>query len=262
MNLWAIPLRLLLTTFLPLVTMLLSGCGRSPVHIIHVANWHWIPKESFAIDLRQSEPDLTDAQIDEKYMTFLDDLEFLQKVQSIRIRNEATKHNFQLGKRAAFYEGVTPDNLKAFAEANSRVKRVHQLESELNSYDGDETAKAEEIRQKLRKLILELREERLQLGAVGQLIREGSFDSVLPLESTATLDAANPVTSEGKIQFDTAAVKAREVEMARRIAVGDPVAIVLLGGDHDLTEALKTTGRPFTYERIETPAYKELANKP
>ena len=62
----------LVATFLLLVFL---GCGTltSPLHVIHIKNWHWVPKASFAIEQRESDPDLTDQQIDERYASFLDD---------------------------------------------------------------------------------------------------------------------------------------------------------------------------------------------
>jgi hypothetical protein len=228
---------------------------RPPTKIIHVKNWHWVPKRDFAIGLQQSNPYLTGEELERRYATFLDDVEELQREQVILIRELAMQHVL----RSAFYEGVTPDNMPSFELAERRATRLHKLEGQLKDLGDD--PEVNRVRRELMQLIQELRHEVLQLGAIGTLIREGSLESVIPLESTATIEAANPITADGHMRANPAAMKAREDEMVRRILVGGPIAIVVLGGDHDLTEALKTTGRPFTYEFVEAPTYKRLAKE-
>lgn len=232
-----------------LLALISVGCDSPspPVKIIHVFNRQWVPKDSFAVDLRQSEPTLTDGQIDDRYATFLDDVEELQNEQSFNLRQLVRTH----GLRSVFYEGVTDDDRESFETENGRIEVTEKLQKKMDDYDN--SVEAMRIRQNLNRLYVEMREERIQLGAVGAILREGAIDTVMPLE------AADPVTVDGKIRSDSATMKAREAEMARRIVAGGPVAIVVLGGEHDLTDALKATGRPFTYERIELPTYTRLA---
>jgi hypothetical protein len=224
-----------------------------PQRIIHVKNWHWIPKAPFAIDQRVLEPDLTEEQIDVRYGRFLDDIEELQKEQAELIRQLAR----QYGLRSAFYEGITPDNLQAFQAANNRLKLTHRLQDKMKSYE--ETTETIEIRRNLDQLAKDLREDRIQLGAIGSLIRDGDLDDVIPLESTEMLEAANPITQDGQIRSDSVAGTAREAEMVRRILAGGPVAIVVLGGAHDLSDALKKASPSASYETRETPKYQQLA---
>lgn len=216
-----------------------------PIRVIHVTNRLWIPQESFAIDVRQTEPELTDAQVDERYATFLDDLEELQQEQAFKLRELVQAH----GLRSVFYEGVTDDNREMFESANSRIKVTEKLQ--IKMHEAGNSEEAMRIRQNLNRIYVESRDDRLQLGAVGAVLRDGTIESVLPLESTEVED--------GQIPFAPAADQAREAEMARRIVVVGPVAIVILAGKYDLTDALKATGQPFTYERVETPTYSKLA---
>jgi hypothetical protein len=240
-----------------LLMLICLGCQHAPapppVTVYHIRNWHWVPRDAFATDLKAAEPGLTEDQINERYSRFLDELEVLQNEQSNFIRELATTN----GLRSAFYEGVTDENLQAFQEANDRIKVIHRLHNELTSSSDPEEAT---VRHKLDQLASELRDERLQLGAIGRLIREGGLDTVIPLESTETLEAANPITPDGRMSIDSTAVRAREAEMVRRIALGGPVAIVVLGGDHDLKDAFQATGRPLSYIFLEATTYKRLAN--
>jgi hypothetical protein len=242
---------------LGLLMLICLGCQHAPapppVTVYHIRNWHWVSRDAFAIDLKAAEPGLTEDQLNVRYSRFLEDLEVLQNEQSNFILELATVN----GLRSAYYEGVTDENLQAFREANDRIKVIDRLQNELTSSgDPEETT----VRHKLDQLASELRDERLQLGAIGRLIREGGLEAVIPLESTETLEAANPITADGRMSFNPTAVRAREAEMVRRIALGGPVAIVVLGGDHDLKDAFQATGRPLTCIFLETTTYKRLAN--
>lgn len=239
-----------------LLVVLVTGCHPSvpPTKIIHVANWHWLSKPNFAVDVRKDEPDLTDEQINELYPQFIADIEAFQDEQFATVRELVKQHN----ARFAFLEGMTLEQMNAFSQTNEKVKLFEEVEADIELMVHS-PMQDEDTRQKSRDLIAMRRSQRAQLGTIGRLIRLGELQGVLPLEWTETLDAANPVTTDGKIRFDPAAVKAREEAMARHLMESGPVAIVILGGEHDLTDALKATGRPFTYERIETPMYTKLA---
>lgn len=234
--------------------VLMAGCGVNspqPVTVIHVANWHWVPKPYFAADLMELDPTLTDAEIDERYAQHLNDVEELQRQQVDLLRDLCKTH----GVRKVFYEGVTDENLEACHQSNARVKRLDTLQAEIDALRN--APEADSIRKKLELL----RAESLQLGAIGQLIRSEEIADYLPLEDSATLLAADPLGPDGKLRSNPVAEKAREDEMAKRLLATGPVAIVVLGGDHDLEDNLKKLLPSVRYQKLQTAKYRELATR-
>jgi hypothetical protein len=56
------------------------------------------------------------------------------------------------------------------------------------------------------------------------------------------MEAANPV-KDGKVEFDEAAIERREDAIVRNLLASEsPVAVLMLGGDHDLAENLDRIG--------------------
>jgi hypothetical protein len=83
-------------------------------------------------------------------------------------------------------------------------------------------------------LVEQARREQLEAGAAIRLLAAGELKEVLPLDSETTLQPANLV-QEGQIRGDAAKVKERRDAMVRN-ALKQPVAVIILGGSHDLTE--------------------------
>ena len=54
----------------------------------------------------------------------------------------------------------------------------------------------------------------VRLGAAGRLLVSGEIENVHPLEDEKPLDAANPVTADGKVRFDALKVQARQPRTA------------------------------------------------
>lgn len=226
-----------------------------PVTVIQIDNWHWVPRPYYAMDLKELDPTLTEAEIDERYAQYLNDVEELQLQQVELIRELSKTH----GVKQIFYEGVTDENLEACHQSNARVKRVDDLHAELDALSGD--SEAEDIRKKFELLRAGLREEAIQLGAIGQLIRSGEIDDYIPLEDAATLLAADPLGRDGKLRSNAAAEKAREDAMAKRLLATGPIVIVVLGGDHDLEDNLKKILPSVKYQKLQTIKYRELAKR-
>ena len=226
-----------------------------PVIVIQIDNWHWVSKLYYATDLKELDPTLTEAEIDKRYAQYLNDLEELQLQQVELIRELSKTH----GVKRIFYEGVTDENLEACHQSNARVKRLDSLKDEIDALGND--PEADTIRKKLESLRAELREESLQLGAIGHLIRSSEIADYLPLEDAATVVAADPLGRDGKLRSNAAAEKAREDEMAKRLLATGPIAIVVLGGDHDLEDNLKKLLPSVKYQKLQTVKYRELAKR-
>jgi len=234
---------------IPLVILicLVFGCADNPVRIIHVQNWHWIPRESFATELRDRTPELTDAEIDALYAGFLDDVEELQHEQVEVLRGLIQTS----GIKSVFYEGVTPENHETYLTAVRRARKLQSVVAEAAELDSPE------LIDEAKRLQAQFRETLLQLGAVGRLLVSGELSDVSPLDEAGLLHAADPVQG-GRIAFDATADEAREDAMARRLMGAGPVAVVVLGGAHDLSDNLRQCARSHAYTKLQTPKYLEL----
>jgi hypothetical protein len=62
---------------------------------------------------------------------------------------------------------------------------------------------------------------------------------VLPLEDAKALDEPKPVFVDGKAMFEPAKVARRREAMVERALRSDAVAVIILGGGHDLTDAVR-----------------------
>jgi hypothetical protein len=100
-----------------------------------------------------------------------------------------------------------------------------------------------------------LREQTLHLGAVGRLLMAGEPVRMLPLDDAELLDAARPVTREGKVRLEPVKVRAREGYMVRSALPVRPVAVIVLGGEHDLSESVGRLAPGSEYIRVKVEGY-------
>lgn len=189
--------------------------------IIHLLNWHYVSKADFAADLSDiSDGELSEAEIEKRYLEFLNDVEAVQKEQKKILRYLIEKHKVQ----SVYMEGLTEKNLSAF---NSFIKTLREFE--LPEGDGALDLFLKE----------QYRRDKLQMGAAAQLKISGMIESVLPLENAEAFEAANPVGKDGKIRIDESAEEKREDEMVKILVKGDGICVIVLGGGHKLTDNLK-----------------------
>src|SRR5262249_61350001 len=108
-------------------------------------------------------------------------------------------------------------------------------------------------------LIARPRQETLELGAAVGPCAEGLVE-VRALEDADALKEAEPRWLGGKFRPGPEATKAREEAMARRLASAkEPVVVVLLGGAHDLRQALERHAPRARYVLLTTKAYREAS---
>jgi len=79
---------------------------------------------------------------------------------------------------------------------------------------------------------------------------------VLAAEDPVLLEAANPVGKDGSVRFDADANERRESAIVRRLLKAGPVAVIVLGGGHDLSDNV-----PFgcEYIRLQTRRHRDAA---
>jgi hypothetical protein len=84
---------------------------------------------------------------------------------------------------------------------------------------------------------------------------------VRALEDADALVKAEPRWLGGGL-FDPHAIRAREEAMAQLlVSAREPLVVILLGGEHDLSEALAKHGPRCRYVRLTTHAYREASGR-
>lgn len=211
--------------------------------IIHLLNWHFVSKKDYFADLSDSSDDkLPEAEIDERYLDFLNDVEAVQKEQKKVLKYLIQKHKV----RSVYMEGLTKKNLTAF---NSFIKTLRDFE--VPEGDGAFDLFLKE----------QYRRDLMQMGAAAQLQIQGVLKSVLPLENAEAFEEANPIGKDGKIRFDEAAEEKREDEMLRVLLKGQGIKVILLGGGHDFTDRLERMKLgSVLYVRVSTKQYQRIMN--
>jgi len=100
------------------------------------------------------------------------------------------------------------------------------------------------------------RHDKLEMGAAFGLVVDGQLESVLPLDNAALLAAAKPVLTDGAFKAEPTAVSKRERAMIANALKAGPVAVIVCGGGHDLTTAVReVAGKGCEYVRVTGPAY-------
>jgi hypothetical protein len=119
--------------------------------------------------------------------------------------------------------------------------------------------KAQAVEKEVADLLEHHRVELLELGAVARLLVSGELRQVLPLDDAKLLDAAKPRLKNGEVVPDAAAKAARQDAMVRALLKAGPVAVAVLGGAHDLREALASDGGAgCEYMRVNVAVFREM----
>lgn len=157
------------------VILLAFGCNSDPAGptVFHVANYYFVDRESFAADLRDQDSRVTDAEIHDQFVGFINTVEIIQNEQMQLLRAEIRKH----GIRTVFVEGLLEGDQEVFLERSLALRDIN-LERPLQLIKETEDA---ELRNELQEVVESVRIERLRLGAVGVLLAENEIDRVLPM---------------------------------------------------------------------------------
>lgn len=267
---------------LTLLALTLAGCSQAPAptpppqprQALHVCNWHYIPKDHFAADLKSvGGGPLSDEDLNAQYCEFLAEVEAVQVEQVAEMRKLIHEHNL----KHVWLEGLTESRMPDFKElikqtkafekenlpkVNAELSKVRELLANLES-DSPQAAEAREVQSRLVALVQEQRERRLRIGPAGLLYMAGEIERVMPLEDETAFSKANPVTREGTVVFDEVANAERDAAIARRIIdAKEPVSVIVLGGGHKLDGDLWQLSKGTVYcKRVELPKYKRLMEK-
>lgn len=235
--------------------------------IIHLRDWHYVPKELYALDMKSAHHrELTDDEIDRLHRELLLEVELVQ-VEQMAVLRCLVKHH---GLKKVFSEGFSPKELEAYRERvavlrsmeNEQVPQVRKqladVRSLLDGSTGEKKEQAQAIEAQLLALLDDHKHRLLEMGAAGRLLISGELEDVLPLEDGEALEKAKPVTPSGGVKLDPAKVEARHDAQVKHATSGGPVAVIVLGGAHDLSASVRRLGVNCEYLRVTTRRYREI----
>lgn len=173
--------------------------------IIHIADWHTVPKDFYAADLRAvSDQPVTDEEI-AKHHAFSD---AVTKVVQFGQRKLLRWMGTYYGVRAVFVEGETDRSLPAYL---TLVRSVGRRGPHLLPPD---------------------------FGAAAQAFLAGDIEELCASEDETASERAR-IEAVGHLVFDGPANDAREAAIVQRLVEHGPLGVIVLGGDHDLSRHVR-----------------------
>lgn len=248
------------------------GPKKPKQRIVHVLDCHFVPFELYKIDLKdQSKGRLTDQEIKASYEGHLLETELVQLEQMTLLRCLAKHH----GLKRILAEGITHQTafildvkIGAVAEMQKEMPKVHakrlEVQKVLKSAKKDSASHkhALKVNSVIDRLLAIHQKSVLEIGAGGRLLLSGDLKEVLPLDDEKLLDAAKPITPDGKIHFDSKKIKARQDAIVKNALEERPVAVIFLGGSHDLRDNVQRLSKgKCQYIRVTTTWAKKISEE-
>lgn len=206
----------------------------SRMTILHLADWHFVPFDVFAVDERAHDSNVSEERLQERYEEFLTEVEAVQVQQRTVLDHLIEHHDLQV----VYLERVTDELLDPYM---NRAKAVAGVDPKLLA---ESVERAEDDGDSFSYAVARLAQDehlhdRLDTGAAGMLWAEGKLREVRAAEDAEVHAAANPVQVDGTVRWNETAQAEREQAIAQRLlAATDPLVVVVLGGRHDLSKEL------------------------
>lgn len=231
--------------------------AEKPTHrLVHLSDWHYVPREMFAADTRAAGRNLNDAQMEAAYREHLLEVELVQIEQLALLRCLIRHH----GLRQILAEGLTPTGVTAYQEIVAAFRASDRRLKVIQSQATSLKQKPASLQRQIDESVREHRRNLLEFGAAAQLAVADEI-VVLPLDDDATLEAAKPVAPSGALRADPAKRQAREDAQVQAALKSGSLSFLILGGDHDLSDSVRRLGGGTTeYLRITTSQYIEVAH--
>jgi hypothetical protein len=201
--------------------------------IIHLCNWHMIPRLSFEGVLAAE--GISPTEIHRRFQDHVARVESVQKEQYSLMLFLVD----ELELTAVHLEGLCTDDADLFQR---HLLQLRDLRSIPHNGHHDLTT-AENIREDL-----------LLAGTAGQLSMQGIL-KILPVEDRTVFEAANPFKPGGEYADDPVLTEQRETKMVGHLIQDGAVTFVILGGLHDLSDKVPDDCE---YVRIETKRYAQM----
>jgi len=91
-------------------------------------------------------------------------------------------------------------------------------------------------------MLADFRVRLIEMGAAGRLLINGEIENVLPMEDAEALEKANPITPDSKVRLEQAKTTERHDAIVKNALKSSLVCLMILGGEHDLTESINRLG--------------------
>jgi len=239
--------------------------------IIHLRDWHFVPKDLYAIDMNNAKGrELSAVEIDQLHEELLLMVEAVQIEQMGLLRCLVRHH----GLKRIYSEGLTTNGLPNYQEmvAVLRDMEANQI-SELRKQLGDvrellkgsdpktdRHEKAKKIEAEISGMIDQHQLRLLEFGAAGRLLIAGEIQEVLPLDDGDLLEKSKPITPGGKVRLDPEKLKARHDAQVKAVIDKGDFGLIVLGGAHDLSDSVRRLGQGrCEYIRVTTRRFKEFS---
>jgi hypothetical protein len=239
--------------------------AQDPKHrIVHLRDWHFVPKDLYALDLRDSAGRvLAVEEMDRLHEELCLEIETVQLEQMALLRCLVRHH----GLKRIFCEGLTPKDMPNYNERigvqrSMEREEIPQLQKQLADVrDLKKGVEAAAIEREITGLLWEHRKRLLDLGAAGRLLIAGDIEEVLPLDDAELLDQAKPITPDGRVIFDPDKLAARRDRIVKVAMARGPFALIVLGGSHDLSDSVRRLGGGrCEYIRLTTRRVRQFAD--
>lgn len=237
-----------------------------PTHrIIQLRDRHFVPKDDFAIELRSSSNQpLADEEIDRQYREFIAEVDSIQEEEMELLRVLIKNH----GLKRIHAEGFSEKDLPAYQEKiaslktleSNQITRLKKQLQEVREVLADKpSSEARSVEAKILAMLADFQVHLIEMGAAGRLLIDGEIEEVLPIEDAEALEKANPITRDNKVRLEQAKITERHDAIVRNALKSGPLCLMILGGEHDLTESVnRLGGGKCEYIRVTTKRYKEI----
>jgi hypothetical protein len=222
--------------------------------IIQLRDWHYVPPNLFALDVRQvAGRPLSDEAVDKLYQKLLLKVELVQ-IEQGAILGCLVKHH---GLRRVLVEGLTPQGIENYKEIVAALRDMDKQVAEMQKM----RAKLKDDAAAIDEMVREHRKRLLEYGAAVQLEIAQQVE-VLPLDDRDLLERAKPVERDGKMQMDPASRQVRHDGQVKAALKSGPCSFIILGGNHNLSASVQRIGAGTTeYVRVTTQRYKDVTRE-
>jgi hypothetical protein len=101
--------------------------GKADARIVHILDWHFVQRDLFALDLRRTQPGVTEAGLEKAYAEHLATVEAVQ-VEQRELLAALLKEQ---GARAVLAEGLTPEGLETWRERVEWLREADEAQPKL-----------------------------------------------------------------------------------------------------------------------------------
>jgi hypothetical protein len=198
--------------------------GKPTHRIVHLRDWHFVPKNLYAIDMKNAAGrELSDEEIDRLHQELLLEVQAVQLEQMALLRCLIQHH----GLKRICAEGLTTNDLPSYKERVAVLRDMEkdqipelrkQLRDVRNLIKGMQQTgrtntqryeQAKRIETEVDQMLDQHTVRLLELGAAGRLLIASEIAQVLPLDDGDLLEQAKPITPSGKVRMDPLKLTAR-----------------------------------------------------